>query len=82
MESNGPRFPVEVSQNYLDYYNPSGGEIKQLLSEIRKIDHKLPDPTMDSVSKGEHKKVVQHILSNGMTVGEFCIWYLMKRKDD
>lgn len=80
--TEGSRFPIEASQNYGEHYNPTASEIKLLLSEIRKVEHNLAQPTVDSVANGEHKKVVQHILSNGMTIGEFYLWYMVKRKDE
>lgn len=79
---DGSRFPIEASQNYGELYNPSASEIKQLLAEIRKVEYGLPPPTVESVCNGDHKRVVQHILSNGMTIGEFYLWYMVKRKDD
>lgn len=50
-------------------YNPTAGEIRRIFKEIRAI---------PGGSTGE-PGVAQHVLLNGMTVGEFCLWYIANR---
>lgn len=72
-------FPLNAYQNYSSY-NPSFPEVTRLIAEIRGVEQKMAPPTTESVTNGAHKSVIQHILSNGMTVGEFCLWYVSKGK--
>lgn len=75
------KFPNNVSQSYVSNFKPSKAEMRALLLEMRKVIHCLSEPTFENVTHGIHKQAVQHILSNGMTVGEFCMWCVAMKKD-
>lgn len=78
-------FPREPHVSLLDTYTPSRAEVYRILQEVRSLGPPpTPIATSDSHMGGSEKGVgcsddrgpARHILSNGMSVAEFCMWYI------
>ena len=62
-------FPVVANQTLLNKFQPTLKEVRALFREMRaaNLDPRHPD---------SHKR----ILSNGLSVGEFCLWYVASNR--
>lgn len=67
---NSVYFPLKSSQTLLKEFDPTNAEVTNLFREIRKIQSNFPPPTLHT------KSISKHLLSNGLSVGEFCLWYI------
>jgi hypothetical protein len=61
--------PYSVNQNLLKNYHPSQSEICDIFKSIRKAE-----------DSGQYKNIEQLVLFNGLTVGEFCMWYIVSNR--
>lgn len=62
-------FPPSTNQALLKNFNPSKKEVRRLLEEIRSAH-------LDPHNPDSHKR----ILSNGLSVGEMCLWYIASNR--
>jgi len=62
-------FPAATNQALLKHFHPTKKEVRQLFAEIRAAQLNPRDPQ-------SHKR----ILSNGLSVGEFCLWYIASNR--
>jgi len=63
-------FPQSTHQALLEKFNPSTTEVREIFKEIRHVSG--ADPT-----NPESHKI---ILSNGLSIGEFCLWYITSNR--
>lgn len=62
-------FPPVTNQGLLEHFHPSKKEVRQLFEEVRSAQLDPHDPN-------SHKR----ILSNGLSVGELCLWYIASNR--
>ena len=62
-------FPHGTNQSLLVNYNPTQSEICEIFKQIRTAE-----------KSGKYIHVEQLILSNGLSVGEFCMWYIVSNR--
>lgn len=63
------KFPVSTTQGLLKHFHPEYALVIKLMKEIREANLDPNDPT-------SHRQ----ILSNGLSVGEFCLWYIASNR--
>jgi len=84
-------FPKGNGQSLLTSYNPNLAQIRNVFREIRQLEAKLKDDEtkMQGGKSAQTGKVPAKsisvdistvILANGLSVGEFCCWFIAKDK--
>lgn len=59
-------FPTQPHNDLMKNFHPDKTEVRKLFREIRQLE------------KTEHlRNMHQRVLKNGMTVGEFSMWYII-----
>lgn len=69
MQACGVSFPATTGQGLLENFKPTETEIRQLFKELWSLGLNPDDAE-------SHKA----LLSNGLTVGEFCLWYICSNR--
>uniref|UniRef100_A0A6C0BM74 Uncharacterized protein n=1 Tax=viral metagenome TaxID=1070528 RepID=A0A6C0BM74_9ZZZZ len=62
-------FPQHTNQALLKRFNPSVVQVRDLFKEIRRCSADPSDPDSHKI-----------ILSNGLSIGEFCLWYITSNR--
>jgi hypothetical protein len=70
-------FPGGATQSLLEHFNPTERDVRDIFKEIRQHEwSQVPVGGTAEFDVNNHS----HILSNGLSIGEFCMWYIASNR--